>query len=319
MVDDNQRIKYYDTAKGILILLVVIGHILNRANPEYDIKLYSVIQGFILSFHMPAFFIISGLLIKNEKWKDLSFSKFLLNKFKTLIIPYLFFEVIGAIYQTVVLGTQNFFWGIYNLLTVNCNVGANWFLPAMFVSSLLYFLYTKIENKWIGGIFATAFLFSSWVIPNGGLWETLARGLMGFSFIYLGNITKSFFDKQTTVTTVISIFTTGVLAAASFLWFCNDFYTLKVQNPILFALSGLSGCYMIIGISKKIHCKGLNYIGNNTIVILGTHQLVLYTVGASSSILWVIGIFSGIVLLELGLIWVLNKFVPGLIGKGRRA
>lgn len=36
----KQRITYLDTTKALLIALVVIGHILNYANPRYDIIPY---------------------------------------------------------------------------------------------------------------------------------------------------------------------------------------------------------------------------------------------------------------------------------------
>ena len=47
----KKRLNYLDYAKGIGILLVVLGHIYNNS-----VKLW------IYSFHMPLFFIISGYL-----------------------------------------------------------------------------------------------------------------------------------------------------------------------------------------------------------------------------------------------------------------
>ena len=48
------RLDYLDKAKGILIILVVIGHIW-QSGPVFNI---------IYAFHMPAFFFISGLFSK---------------------------------------------------------------------------------------------------------------------------------------------------------------------------------------------------------------------------------------------------------------
>lgn len=59
----KERIDYYDRAKGLLILLVVIGHVLQYANPEYNIVPYILAQSLINSFHMSAFFVISGMLL----------------------------------------------------------------------------------------------------------------------------------------------------------------------------------------------------------------------------------------------------------------
>lgn len=55
-----ERINYIDIAKGIGILLVVLGHGYSNINPVYC---------WINSFHMPLFFILTGVLfsIKSEK------------------------------------------------------------------------------------------------------------------------------------------------------------------------------------------------------------------------------------------------------------
>ena len=43
----KERIGYFDSAKAILITMVVVGHILNYANPDYSILPYTLVQGFI--------------------------------------------------------------------------------------------------------------------------------------------------------------------------------------------------------------------------------------------------------------------------------
>ena len=58
--------------------MVVLGHILNYANPKYDIVPYVLVQQFLDSFHMPAFFILSGMLTDGDKWRGRSVGSFLL-------------------------------------------------------------------------------------------------------------------------------------------------------------------------------------------------------------------------------------------------
>lgn len=65
----KDRLAQFDTAKAYLILLVVAGHILIVLNPGYNKLYFTVVQAFIYVFHMPAFFIIHGVLFNNEKWK----------------------------------------------------------------------------------------------------------------------------------------------------------------------------------------------------------------------------------------------------------
>lgn len=53
----NKRIEYIDTARGIAILLVVLGHCLPSTT--------GVTNRVILCFHMPLFFFLSGMFAKN--------------------------------------------------------------------------------------------------------------------------------------------------------------------------------------------------------------------------------------------------------------
>lgn len=53
---EKKRIDYLDIAKGIGIILVLVGHI--SKNDE--------INRFLYLFHMPLFFIISGMLYKEK-------------------------------------------------------------------------------------------------------------------------------------------------------------------------------------------------------------------------------------------------------------
>ena len=56
-----KRVDYLDYAKGIAIILVVLGHIFSGGN----------IKTYIYSFHMPLFFIISGYLFNYSNVKSL--------------------------------------------------------------------------------------------------------------------------------------------------------------------------------------------------------------------------------------------------------
>ena len=49
-----QRMTYLDCAKGVAIILVVLGHIDMGNNP---------LNNWIYSFHMPLFFVLSGMLM----------------------------------------------------------------------------------------------------------------------------------------------------------------------------------------------------------------------------------------------------------------
>ena len=72
----RERIKWIDCAKGIAILLVLIGHTIYKP----------MVRGTIFAFHMPVFFILSAYTISISNSKNEYFQKFKKN-FKALIIP----------------------------------------------------------------------------------------------------------------------------------------------------------------------------------------------------------------------------------------
>ena len=74
-----KRVEYVDIAKGIGIVLVVMGH--------NDFALISPFaHKLIYSFHVPMFFFMSGMFFK----PDLSFWTFVQQRFKKLLKPFLF-------------------------------------------------------------------------------------------------------------------------------------------------------------------------------------------------------------------------------------
>lgn len=87
MENKKERLTYLDVAKGIGILLVVIGHV--YAFNRQIVDRFFVI--WLYSFHMPLFFIISGMLIAYKDEKDIW--KFVKKRIKGILIPYVFFSI----------------------------------------------------------------------------------------------------------------------------------------------------------------------------------------------------------------------------------
>lgn len=75
----GERIAYVDAARGLAILCVVLGHLY----PGDGIVQY------ISSFHVPVFFILSGLLMAaRDGWKTRRLTEFAAKKAKRLLYPY---------------------------------------------------------------------------------------------------------------------------------------------------------------------------------------------------------------------------------------
>lgn len=315
----EKRIEYIDIARGILIFLVIIGHVVIYENSDYNIRLYTYISKFIYTFHMPAFFLISGMIYKKERWQNTTFGKFLKRKIFTLIIPYVFFECIAIIYKAIVL-KQAVVNGIYNMFTLKCNVGADWFLPAFFISNCLFFLFYKASRKWsVYSILVIGCFCLPIILPATHYFHILSRGLLGYGFMLCGYILKKFYlsDKQIrwNLNLVIAFFVVAICAKLN----SGDMYEVVIGNPLLYVLGGCSGTYLILGIAKQVHNKLMQFLGENSLIVMGTHQLVIYTVsayiGVNSNYLFSLFLIAIIVVIELPLIWLLNRFFPMCIGK----
>lgn len=85
-----------DAARGIAIILVVIGHVVARDNPPGN-EWYAVLKEVIYRFHMPLFMVLAGIsfalsLPAFANWR--SIAEYSRRKLGRLIVPYLFFGLL---------------------------------------------------------------------------------------------------------------------------------------------------------------------------------------------------------------------------------
>src|SRR5690242_7681593 len=121
-----KRIAYLDAAKGIGILLVVLGH--NHIKLEYPL-IYQVVY----SFHMPFFFLLSGMFFK----PGYGLVELVRRRFNSLLRPYIAYLVVvyvGSIFFTKI-DLPTIFGRILKALYAGPNTlewVPLWFLPHLF-------------------------------------------------------------------------------------------------------------------------------------------------------------------------------------------
>lgn len=176
-----------DQAKGILIFLVVLGHVAGMmshfASGVGQVALQFVYK-WIYLFHMPAFFYLAGVVAGSKKMKAvekrgsrqsaLAFPIFTLRKAQRLLIPYFFWGVVSVIVflamgqflallaqgattgRYVRMGAAEVWWQPFvSLLHAGgwphgTGFRCNsvlWFLPVMFVVALAYELFSRTTRK----------------------------------------------------------------------------------------------------------------------------------------------------------------------------
>ena len=163
-METKGRIDYLDTAKGIGILLVCIGHACTNKSSVTQCQWVDVIR-FVTLFHMALFFFVNGMLY-NEKYSMRPISG-IYKKLKAYYIPFVTYNLI--------------FWMLHNLFS-RLNLisgkldpkdyvyidlktyvitfiksimgyrqrfaGAMWFLECLIIISVVYILLDFIGNKW---------------------------------------------------------------------------------------------------------------------------------------------------------------------------
>ncbi len=146
------RIEWVDVAKGIGIILVVLGHAIlgnKKFFPQDLSDLYYFMYNFIWNFHMPLFFFISGLFINGSVNKP--FKKAFISKSMSLFYPYIVWSVIlGCTY--VILGEiPQIASGFNNNITMKdlilfpvVPILNLWFLQTLFCAQIIYIFLAKI-------------------------------------------------------------------------------------------------------------------------------------------------------------------------------
>lgn len=317
------RIEYLDIARAYLISLVVLGHVLIVLNPGYDRLLLTAAQEFIASFHMPAFFMIHGILLGGRPNTAINLRTMIDRRIRTLLVPYLFFEVIGMLSRRIIYG-QSLMTGLFNMITIRCNVGADWFLPALFMGNLLCTLLMLRQRLSLQVASVCGSILLAMLLPDTQFFIVLGRSLLGYSFIMLGYLLRALFASPTTPgigKTILALALTGICSIINMKWGTNDFFSCTVRNPLTLVLAGISGTYLILSIARHFTHHFLSKIGEQSLIIMGTHQLAIYAMTRllpgmrGGNLLWGILLTAGILVFEMMTVCFLNRYFRVFLGK----
>lgn len=330
----SNRIEWVDVAKGILIIMVCLGH---RNIPKS-------IDKWIYSFHMPAFFFLAGYTTKYTA--DLKFGQYLRKKIQGLLVPYfslgIIYIIIEFLWAQLYRGRVfNFGYYVHQLL-IGSYIGSSWFIIALFVTEIMaYCLHGFSKIKYILAIVIGGIgLLLSQILKKQLFWNvnTAFIGLIFFEsaqFIRKYGRTHEFkFRKLLCIIGGLSI---SILCT----WINTqvDMLYLEYGNILLFFLGAFSGIVVIsflsIALCRFEFCKRIfTFFGTNTLPIIEYHYTQGYTVTEtlyykafglvygqnelSGNIEGFIHAFTVLVILT-PIILIINQFAPWMVGKPRRS
>lgn len=313
----KERIDYIDKAKGISIVLVVFLHIPSTI----DFVGYDLWGGWIRTFYMPLFFLSSGLFFRpTNLWK----------KVRRLLVPLFSFNVLSLLYENVrrVLKGDD--------IDVVQQIQSCFGLTGCFPNPPLWFLLSLIEILFI------AYFGIKYFKPIICYSISVLLGMLS-SILASYKVVLPFYIEPSML--CISCFLTGyygnsiilsmkkwqmfLALFASVLFFMikpeistiSDVYI--PQGFILFFLASVLGSIGIFGVCKIIGGyigRALDYFGKNSLIVLGTHWILLAIPILLSKLISniylcdTIGLII-ILLIEIPIIFFINHKAPWIVGK----
>ncbi len=283
----SQKINWIDCCKGIAIVTVVAGHILD-----------SKIAKYIYWFHMPLFFFISGYLYK-EKYDYLAFFK---KKFFHLIVPYISFIILFSL-PTVAAYIQEFwqsqqsdsvyqlalfiFKQLYGGQILTGKFGVFWLVTCLFFTQQLYnFIYTKFSSdRWLINIIMLNFyclaMIDCWFFSDISFPWNINVVLMAFPFYWVGHMVSKkptiFNYKKLFFVAVILFLSQLLIDKRSFLDITFDMKYRTYGIPIVNLVIAISGIIIIINLAQILNKiqfidRVTRQIGIASMVIMYLHQ-----------------------------------------------
>lgn len=291
-----KRIEWIDIARGIGMLLIIIGHSL------FTYK-FSLFNSFIFAVHVPLFFILSGYLFHEKPWKKIFQSGYF-----NLFLPYGITAIIilllvcfdKAVSNPI---TMNFAHNniaeackalIYGLGTPTSNglfhqkflaVGAVWFLLAMFIGNLIFKLLVLIAGKTRTdetGLFILSLIctyLGFFITPLVVLPWSANSALASQLFYWAGHMLRKH-DVVERHNPLLQVIGLALWIAAA----CTGFFYLNVPSAPhiwLAVLGAVGGCFVIMEVSKWLAehstklVDWLAYYGRFSLVVLCAHLIDL--------------------------------------------
>lgn len=298
------RVEWIDIVKGFAIFLMVCGHT----------SIPSWLSKWIWSFHMPLFFLISGLLFNDKKY--CRFGIFLRMRIQTLIVPYIFFTLI------------NLSTGIFHLMQILSTGWLNgialWFLPVLFLIEMYGYFLFKYKLELFGG-FVLLNIGYLLYINNVHLPYDIDVTFSACIFYVIGHYFRTFLVNYNPKLHVIiilllcNIILSQLFPKTDLAYNVCGFYIFNVLNALI-------GIFAFIFLFKKMRpIRKLNSFliwgGKNTLIILGLSQLFSLTIKNCFIVLGISNHFSFILrhLILWVVLWMssilINKYIPFLVGK----
>lgn len=273
-----KRIEWVDIARGIGIILVILGHIG-----------IGKVGKFIYSFHIPLFFFLSGFCFSGNNIDIKSFFK---KKIKKLIIPYVFLGIVICTIEVIFMKQSP---KIFLEILMQRRMFSIWFITCLFLCDIIFLLFIKVSKNNLLKLFNLSIIASILgaiyiklkmpILPWNLDLSMVVMIIFYFGYWFKCNEYKFGLKNSTKYLMFFVMLITNVTITILNLKFYGktlDLYHSELANPILSVISAISGIIVVVIVSKFIEKYNLmknilKSIGENSLVYFSLHQVVVFS------------------------------------------
>ncbi len=261
----KNRNYWLDIAKGIAIILMVCGHT----------SIPRGVVAFIYAFHMPLFFIASGLVSKYEKYSLAAYIKY---KSYALLLPFCVYSAIVS-FLCVSIGILD----VMSLLKSGWKGYALWFIPVLFMSSVLVRITFFVKKKSVRRYFMIFFFLIGYGLRHYEIslpWNLSVLPYASF-LLMLGKELTNYKKQIETPMHYWDILLLAIVTAVISQFWQLDLAWNQITPIIPLTLGALTGTLMIFRLSVWIENKTkfvstiLERVGRETYVVLAFSQVTI--------------------------------------------
>ena len=275
---NEARESYLDIAKGIGIILVILGHI--------DIGMANT---WIYSFDLPLFFVVSGICFHYRE----NFTEYLLKRLRRCLLPYAFFGIVialvesrtGYLYETGL--KTNFL-----RLIKQERYSTLWFLATLMLASIIFYLIVRLcrQKPWpvliISVVLGAVFVYLDQNHIRALYWN-LDTAFIVLAFMAVGYFIKNSYGLLDRMLSAARIKKAGLIVIFFVLNALFYVLNLVISHTSLEMYWNSYGCYPImlicaisgslfaILLSSTIKFSPLETLGRNSMTYFALHQSVV--------------------------------------------
>lgn len=275
----KEKLKFISYAYVIGMLFVVLGHSTPTGSSNMPLVLDDI-RTFVYCFHMPLFFLISGMLFKfTTDNRKKNYGSFMKNKSIRFLTPYFVLSAIAFLPKILLSNYVNdkvsfdFYYVFEAVFNPRLNVwGHFWFLPTLLIMfSLSYLLLKATKNKAIS-VIVLILTVAMALFPIDVNWIAIRDLCLNFIYFYSGILFSSFvIENRKTFFKLPIALITAVIATVMFFAVRNStlYYNLIIKNAMTVIIAFLM-MYSIFSVSVLLEnkgCKLFDYLDGKTFSI----------------------------------------------------